>query len=420
MTPRRHAPFACWILGAAAGALLAGAPLRAQDELLDRVDDTLTFGAFHDTVGLRLSGTLDLEEYWIQQPDPGLLFSEGNRVFNPRLSLFLDAQEGPHVYAFLQARADNGFDPGDDGSRLRLDEYVVRYTPTEGTALNLQAGKFATVVGNWTRRHGSWDNPFITAPLPYENLTGIWDTNAASSADQVRFWAGVVPGPTRGGYFPDQYRNVPVVWGPSYASGAAASGQLGVVDYAFEVKNASLSSNPEAWGPGAEGWSHPTVSGRIGWVPDPMWNFGLSASTGSYLENAALTLPAGRSRGQYAETVLGQDATFAWHRVQVWAEAYEARFAVPSVGNADTEAYYVEAKFKFLPQVFGALRWNQQVFSSLAGGGRWSRNVWRIDAGPGYRPTAHTQVKVQYSIERQDAETGRWGQLTAVQLTARF
>jgi hypothetical protein len=46
--------------------------------------------------------------------------------------------------------------------------------------------------------------------------------------------------------------------------------------------------------------------------------------------------------------------------------------------------------------------------------------VWRADMGPGYRFTAHTQVKLQYSIERQDADSLQWGQMLAIQLTARF
>ena len=97
-----------------------------------------------------------------------------------------------------------------------------------------------------------------------------------------------------------------------------------------------------------------------------MWSFGFSASNGSYFRpEAQATLPPGRDIGDYRELVLGQDASFAWHHLQVWAEVYEARFEVPRVGNADTLAYYLEAKYKFTPQFFGALRWNQQLFSNV-------------------------------------------------------
>ena len=48
------------------------------------------------------------------QPPPGLIDAAGDSLFNPRLSLFLDVQAGPHVYFFAQARLDRGFDPTDE------------------------------------------------------------------------------------------------------------------------------------------------------------------------------------------------------------------------------------------------------------------------------------------------------------------
>jgi len=409
-----------------AAALLA-APHRApaQDDAIDRLDQRLVFGGWNDAVRVRLSGLLDLEGYYLQQPATGLIYSDGNGLFEPRLTAFLDAQLGPRVYAFVQARADNGFDPGEGGPRVRLDEYAVRLTPWKDGSLNVQLGKFATVVGNWTSRHDSWDNPLVTAPLPYENLTGIWDTNAVRSAYELLAWAGLLPRPVQGGAFLDDYRDLPVIWGPSYAAGAAVSGQLGQFNYALEVKNAALSSRPGTWSPTDTQWQHPTFSGRLGLVPDPMWSFGLSASAGPYLQGFAWpTVEPGRSLDQYLEIVLGQDVAFAWHHVQVWAEVFEARFEIPGVGDADTQAYYVEAKYKVSPQLFLAARWNQQLFSSIAGGPfgpeRWGRNAWRADLGPGYRFTAHVQAKVQYSLERQDADSRSWGQMVAAQLTTRF
>jgi hypothetical protein len=398
---------------------------RAQDDPLDRVDESLSFSGWNDDFRMRLSGTLDLEGYYQSQPQSGLIFEDPKTFFNPRLSLFLDAQLGRHVYAFVQARADNGFDPGEDGPNVRLDEYVLRLTPFDDGRLNVQVGKFATVVGNWTLRHGSWDNPFITAPLPYENLTGLWDTDGARSATSVMVWAGLIPKPDSGGEFLDAYRNVPIIWGPSYASGASVFGQLGLVDYAFEVKNTSLSSRPETWAPTETQWQNPTFSGRVGFRPSETWNIGFSASAGTYLQpEAEPTLLPGRGLDNYLEIVLGQDVSYAWHHLQMWAEAYEARFEIPGVGNADTEAYYIEAKYKFTPQFFGALRWNQQFFSTLpispASAARWSRDVSRVDVGPGYRLTPHMQVKLQYSLERQDADVGAWSELVAVQFTARF
>jgi predicted porin len=108
----------------------------------------------------------------------------------------------------------------------------------------------------------------------------------------------------------------------------------------------------------------------------------------------------------------------------LWAEVYEARFQVPRVGDADTLAYYIEAKYKITPQLFGALRWNQQLFNKIhVGTGeriRWSQDLVRIEAAAGYRFTSHTQLKLQYSFERETSGLGNDNHLLAAQFTARF
>src|SRR5213592_2477463 len=194
------------------------------DDFFDRVDTALTASAFHDNLRVRLSGTLDLEIYHFEQPAPGLIDSSIDTLFNPRLILFLDAQVGSHIYFFAQARLDRGFDPSDHSAQVRLDEYALRVTPWDDGRFTLQVGKFATVVGNFVPRHLSWDNPFINAPLVYENITAISDKSApASPQDFVRSFEADA-----------KYEFNPVIWVPSYASGISVSGRLGRFDYAAE------------------------------------------------------------------------------------------------------------------------------------------------------------------------------------------
>jgi hypothetical protein len=384
------------------------------DDLLDRLDTALIVAAFQDNLRARLSGTIDLEAYHFQQPAPGLIDSKIDNLFNPRLTLFLDAQLGSQVYFFAQARVDRGFDPSDHGAQIRLDEYALRITPWEDGRFTLQVGKFATVVGNWVPRHLSWENPFINAPLVYENVTPISDIFA--SASPYGFVHGFV-------YNPVIWN--PVIWGPSYASGVSVSGQLGQFDYAAEMKNASLSSRPESWNATEIGFDNPTVSARIGFRPNQMWNFGFSVSDGAYFRPEAMrTLPYGSDIGDYHERVLGQDISFAWHHLQLWAEFYEARFEVPRVGDADTFAYYFEAKYKFTPQFFGAVRWNQQFFADVpdgyGGNIPWGDDIWRVDIAAGYRFTSHTQLKLQYSFQKETSGPGNDNHLIAAQFTLRF
>jgi hypothetical protein len=385
------------------------------DDVFDRLDNALTVSLFQDNLRVRLSGTLDLEFYNFEQPAPGLIDSRTDNLFNPRLTLFLDAQLGPQIYFFAQTRVDRGFDPTDQGANIRLDEYAVRITPWQDGRFSLQVGKFATVVGDWVPRHLSWDNPFINAPLVYENVTAIRDKYAPYSP------LFFVYGPF---YYP-KYSFNPVIWGPSYANGISMSGKLGQFDYAVEMKNASLSSRPESWLITENGFENPTFSGRIGFRPNEAWNFGFSASEGPYFRREAEpTLPPGRDIDDYREFVLGQDASFAWHHLQVWAEFYEARFEVPRVGNADTFAYYIEAKYKFTPQFFGAIRWNQQLFGTVNDGYghnvHWSEDLGRIDVAVTYRFTPHAQLKLQYDFQHETTGPGDNNHLFAAQFTVRF
>ena len=392
----------------------AGTPLLAFDEWLDGVEDRLSVSALHSKVNAHLSGALDLEAYSFRQPAPGLIDSDHDFLLNPRLTLYLDAQLGPKIYLFTQTRVDRGFDPSNQGAQVRLDEYAIRVTPWDDARLNIQIGKFATVVGQWTLRHDSWDNPFITAPLPYENLTSIWDSVAANSSDTLMEW-----------YDSAKYLRIPVIWGPSYATGLAISGRLGKFDYAAEVKNAPLSSRPHDWDLGEMNLSHPTLSGRVGWKPDQAWDLGLSASTGSYLTpEATESLPPGKGRGDYRQVTLAQDISYAWHHWQLWAEVFENRFEIPLVGNADALAYFIEAKYKFTPQFFGALRWNQEVYNHFSyekqGSIPWSYDSWRLDAAITYRLSVHTQAKLQYSFLHQERAEYQDQSLLAAQFTVRF
>ena len=397
------------------GLLLARSGL-AQEAWLQRLDDALSYQSPGGLVRADLSGSVDLEAYFVDQRPPGLIF--GNSDFlNPRFSLFLDAHIGPHFYSLVQFRADRGFDPRlkPDGD-ARFDEYLLRWTPWEDGRFSVQAGKFATVFGKWVQRHDSWHSLFITAPLAYENVSTITDQAAPGTP------AGFLGRRT----VPDQKATwLPVVWVPAYNSGVSLFGQRHGFDYAVEVKNTSISSRPTAWDAQDVGWENPTVSVRLGHTPNAAWSYGMSASHGAYLlPQAEGTLPAGYGLDSFKQTTLGVDVSWSHHAWQVWGEAMVARFQVPRVGHADTFTYFIETKYKFTPNLFGAVRWNQQLFGTVSdgAGGRqhWDRNIFRMDTAAGYRFTRHLQGKLQYSLLHENGPVQQGEQLLAAQLTIKF
>jgi hypothetical protein len=400
------------------GCLLAGSggPLGAQS-WLEHLDDSLFLQSRDGAFRADVSGLLDLEGYFVDQRPPGLVFSDDRFFFNPRLYLFADIRLGRHWHLFAQMRADRGFDPGADvDGDVRAEEYLLRWTPLAGPALNLQAGKFATVTGSWVRRHLSWNNPFINAPGPYETVTVISDATAP---------AGPAALLGRKGTADKKAQWLPVLWGPAYTAGGAIFGAVERWDYALEIKNAQVSSRPTVWSPTETAWDDPTLAGRIGFRPNAAWNVGASLSVGTYLTpDADATLPVGRERGDYLQYLAGVDASYARRHWQFWAEMFLSRFEVPNVGDAETLAYYMEAKYKFTPELYVAVRWNQQFFGDVRDGlgGRepWDNDFWRMDAALGWRFDRHAQAKLQYSYSHQRGNQQQGEQLVAAQLTMKF
>ncbi len=384
---------------------------RAQD-FLDSLDGALTLASPEQTFRADLSGLLDLELYAPETPAMGLLDTDDELFFNPRLTLLLDIQATEHFRAHAQMRVDRGFDPGfaPDG-QTRLDEYFVEWKPFEKSYINFRLGKFATAFGAWTQRRLSWGNPFVTAPMAYNDMLPVSDDAAVPFAG----FAGRR-------FKPDNRRSwLPVIWGPSYATGASVFGQVGVIDYAFEVKNAALASAPRAWDAVENGWDSTTYTGRLGWRPAPEWNLGTSFSQGSYLSEEAQDSLAGDSYRDFKQTTFGLDASWAHGKWQVWSELITSRFEVPNVGAVRVYSGFVETKYKIATQGWLAVRLNQSLFGDLPGTSTaWDNDGWRADFSVGWRFSRHLQAKLQYSIAEKSGRDEEGDHLVAAQVTVKF
>jgi hypothetical protein len=409
--------------------LLAMACAARADDWLDQLDESMRVSFFKGTITANVSGLMDMEGYYTEQPNLGLISNGGSFLFNPRLTIYLDVQITPAIYISAEARVDRGFDPSNENLEARFDEYAISYKPLSYVPVSIQAGKFASVVGTYSERYDSWDNPFINAPLPYENLTSVNDKMAPASPEYFVDWrhAGA-----------DSYNQLPIMWGPSYASGFALFAEVGeTIDLSAEVKNASISSRPESWDFDSNFLRYPTWSGHADWKPSPTWQFGVSGSVGPYLQpgttveasddDEGASFPKGKGIGDYDQETIAEDVTYAWRHWQIWAEFFETRFEVPNVGDADTFAYYLEAKYKFTPQLFAALRWNQQLFSKVPSDDndpgemdQWGNDIWRIDAAVTYRWTPRIQTKLQYSFTDQSNGLREDEHLVAGQFTVKY
>lgn len=412
-----------WLAGLT---LAAGLPAQ---EALERLGERLNFGFANGALRVRLSGSFELEAHSSSETTADLVSGGDDTLLNPRFTLYLDAQAGTRGYIFAQGRVDRGFDvyAPQEKTEARFDEYALRVELSEpGTGrLFAQAGKFATAVGNWTKRHAAWDNPFITAPLPYDNLTAMWDVAPPPSTEVLLAWAHVRPAGAAEAVLADKRQRLPVIWGPAYGQGMALAGQWGRFDYTAELKSVGLSSRPERWDERFGDTERPTASVRLGWQPNPMWILGLSASRGEYLDRTTHPrIPVGFTRHDYRETLVAHDLSFAWRHFQLWAEVMAARFETPRLGSFDTLAWYTEAKYRFTPRFSAAMRWGQQHFDRVATttGDRvqWGRQTWRFEVAPAWRFTAQMQFKLQFGLHHEAPAQEDVVQSIAGQFNVRF
>ena len=136
------------------------------------------------------------------------------------------------------------------------------------------------------------------------------------------------------------------------------------------------------------------------------------------------TLPRGTDRDDFRQDTVGFDASYAQHHFELWGEVMLSRFEVPRVGDADTLAYYLEAKYKITESLFVAARWNQQFFDDVpdgsGGAATWDRDLFRADFSVGYRFNRSLQTKVQYSYGHERGPNANGDHLLAAQVTWRF
>jgi len=383
-------------------------------QTLDQVKEALTYQNDDGKFYVHLSGETDLTEYYLDGQPWGLIYSSPNShyLFAPRLTLDLDAAYGDQLTFFAKFRWDDGFDPNERYNQVRVDEIYARAALVPGK-LDIQAGVFATVFGSYISRHDNWDNPFINAPLPYDQTTSVVDGTQYPSAAAFAITRNQLDDPETW---------VPVIWGPSYTPSMAIFSTLGKWDLAAQASTEALSSRPESWN--KIQLTRPTFTGRVGWRPDMAWSLGVSGSVGPYMNNAAAgTLPSGKTVGDYDQITVGGDASWSWHAWQVSGEFIFSRFQVPWAGNADTFSWYLETKYQITPQLYAAARWNQQVYNQVntaSGPQNWDNDEMRVDLGLGYKWSRNVLTKIQYSWQHQQTSFQNGRQLVALQFILRF
>jgi len=332
---------------------------------------------------------------------PALLDFEDGVFFAPSLSLSLDVQPSDRWYFHASVKYDRGFDAGShpDGE-LRLDEVMLRYHILEDRKMTIQVGKFPTVFGSWVSDHDFYDDPFLTAPLPYGEINGAGVFRSGQTSPLGIQGRAL-------GLTPDIFHLEPTrwsshIWGPAYSNGLSIFGSHGKWDYAVEIKNSDLGASPKEWGFGDGDFDSPTFSGRIGYRPDASWKFGVSLSQGPYLtEDAEPFLPLDVERSDLAHTLIGMDVRWAHHDWIISGELIHSSYETLTAGDLDSLTWYLQARWKAAPGLWVAGRISQTLNNDITApdGSRvpWTPDLFRSEIAVGWRVTPDILLKGQYS-----------------------
>ena len=403
------------------------------ESFLERLREFQSFGTEDGQISFNADLWLTLDYMVFSTPPPGFIQTTNGQIFAPTLSGLFTLDISKHLEFVFLGLVNRGFDPTETSVQSQPAEYYAQLTPFDTPVLNFKGGKFQTAFGQWTNRHFSTQNSLINAPMMYGQMTSVTDGNAN---------AGIAPNTTsmvaRKNVAPPVTKWIPIVWGPSYASGFQLNGTVGTLqqlDWAFEMKNASLSSRPQEWDLWNRGFNYPTFTGRAGYRPDAAWNIGVSGSSGSYISQAAYdrfstTSKAGSSIGESRQNVVGTDISYAHGPIELWSEFAWSQYEVPdakagkAVGNIGAYSYFIESKWKFMPQFWLSGRWNQQLYSNVTQTNGietpWYNNLWRADACLGFKINRFTQFKVQYSYTEEAGDVDPGQNLFAAELVIQF
>jgi hypothetical protein len=317
----------------------------------------------------------------------------------------------------FEGRLDNLAEP-------RVYALYLRLRPWSSRAFDLQAGLVPPVFGSFARRRYALDNPLPSLPLAYQYLTTLREDALPANAEQlvaqrgrgwlVRYPIGdTTPGPGR-----------PLVNAERWDTGVEL--RLGVrpLSLALAVTQGTL-SHPEV--EDLNGGKQ--VSARLAWTPSPALALGLSAASGDFVADAALSALPQPAPGPFRQQALGLDLEWSAGQLILRGEAVASRWRLPAVEATriedplDALGLYAEARYKLRPGLYLASRLERLTMSELpsAFGSRgWDAAVTRFELGAGFSPARHVLLKASFQNNWRDGGRVRENHLVAGQVLLWF
>jgi hypothetical protein len=309
----------------------------------------------------------------------------------------------------------------ENGGHLRAQAMYVRVRPWLSRAIDIQAGRIPPTFGAFSRRAYAADSPLIGVPIAYQYLTSLRRDSLPADTDELlrkrgqgsllRFSVGS----------DEMEHGVAIASPSSWDTGVQLHSATAIVDATVSVTAGTLSY--PIW---RDDNDRKRVAARV--VAHPVMGLvvGASGSRGPFLSRTAARGAVGEDRErEFTQTAWGADIEYSRAHYVVRAETLFSDWAIPMAGVPDARvplratATSVEGKYKIVPRLYAAARFDRLGFSEIVGTHgpeTWDAPVTRVEIGAGYSLQRNLLFKLAYQYNVRDAGAVHRLSLLAAQL----
>ena len=282
--------------------------------------------------------------------------------------------------------------------------------------LSLRAGLAPSLIGSFGLRSSYYNsNPLAGVPLVWQYRTTLDASGLASNEDMLR-------------RRDQNIRGLPLLYDSCWNLQWEFMGEVGHFEYSVGVTPGSISNPKNAVAVDGVQWL-----ARLGVEPVLGLRLGVSGAFGPYVggpnrddEILATSFPGGSE--DYDQLMVGIDLEFSRGKARFLSEAYVSMWEAPLVAQDLTaKGGYVEGRYDFRPEWFGAVRVGAMFFGDISaasdGSGPktgWDDDVLRVESSLTYRMARELQLQAGWQHNEFVTGKDEPEDLLIVQLRAVF
>ena len=331
-----------------------------------------------------------------------------------RVSLLFNFRASDRVGLYVNITSENLDAP-------HLYGAFVRLAPLTDNKLWIQAGKIPQPFGAFPERWYPFANPLIGDPFMYSYVTSLRPDNIPAGPDDLLSQRGNGRSAQfRGGGNASRSSGVPMIEIFKWAAGGVGFGSVGPFEWLAGATSGTL-SHPG----GVDEGDGAQVIGRARYKPSPVFNAGVSAASGRWLDNVVEGGLGDQTLSSFKQTGVGGDFNYARGHLIVYGETAWSRWDVPNIEESvDALSAFLETRYRLIPGLYVAGRLDRLMFSDITSrsGQRepWEFPVTRVEIGTGYSWERHVILKVVGQFNLYDEASEFDEKIIAFQVVVHF